>query len=44
MLQTEGVANGHHEIPHLDLGRIAERDLGESVGLDLEHGNIGGLV
>src|SRR5262249_13776332 len=44
VLKPERIADGDHKIAHLDLGRVAQGDLGEVVRLDLEYRDIGRLV
>ncbi len=44
MLQAEGIADRHHEVADLGLGRVAEGDLRQPVGLHFEHRDVGGRV
>src|SRR5207302_5981035 len=41
VLQTEGIADRHHEVADLGLGGVAERDLRQALGLDLENRDVG---
>jgi hypothetical protein len=44
VLQAEGVADGHHEIAHLDAGRIPQCYLDQALRRHLEHGHVGSHV
>ena len=44
LLKAEGVADGEDHLADPYVLRVAEGDRGQSLGIDLEHGNVGALV